>query len=125
MDFDRFEDKWPAYREGEGFRDKIQYDELQKEKSEMPRARWVWVICLLVGAAGKWLNWPSLEILGTCAFLIAIQAMDILVRILQKTQELRIEVELLKGSIRENRWETIQGNERIVRSLEAPATEQR
>lgn len=117
MDFKQFEEHWPPFSEGEPFRDKSKYDELHKERSSMPRGRWVWMICLLVAAVGGSLGWSTVAIFGTCGILIAIQAMDILVRILQKTQDLRIEVELLKGSIRENRWQSIDHRERIVNAL--------
>ena len=123
MDFERFEDKYPAHLEGEGFRNRFRFDDLHKEKSEMPRGRWVWVICLLVGATGRALEWSTTAILGTCAALIAIQAMDILVKILQKTQELRIEIELIKGSIRENRWEGIRNRDQILNARKGSCDE--
>lgn len=120
MDFQQFEEHWPPFSEGEPFRDKSKYNELHKERSNMPRGRWVWVVCLLVAAVGGSLGWSSVAILGTCGILIVDQAMDILVRILQKPQELRIEVELLKGSIRENRWQAIQAQEQIVSAISGP-----
>lgn len=104
MKFDQFNESWPDWREGQTFADKPKLEQLRKEQKNLPTGRWLWAGIPIAIAIGRYSDWSSVEILGACAALGLFEVVDLLTRIIRQNHELRMEVEGLKGSIRENRW---------------------
>lgn len=104
MKFDQFNESWPDWREGETFANKLKIEQLRKDHKNLPTGRWLWAGIPIAIGIGKYSGWSTVEILGACGTLALFEVVDLLTRIIRQNHELRIEVESLRGSIRENRW---------------------
>lgn len=118
MKFEEFEGYWPADREGESFANKFRIEDLRKEEKTLPTGRWLWGGILLVAAASKFFDfsWQTAVMIG--ALLCIFEIINLLSRVIRQNHELRVEIENIKGSIRENRWTLLGRHENVMRALD-------
>lgn len=118
MNFDQFHDSWPDFREGETFSNRSRIEYLHKEAKNLPSGRWLWVAIPLAAGLGKFMGWNPIDIIGACGALALFEIVDLLTRILKQNQEIKLEVELLKGGIRENRWVSASNHAIAMKTIE-------
>lgn len=106
MNFEEFEQMWPDHAEGESKSNKWRLHFLEEERKSLPTGRWVWAGVPVTLATVRFFEGSGALAVGCAGLLLAFEIIDLLVRLLRKNHEILHQIELVKGSARENRWAT-------------------
>lgn len=120
MEQNQFEDTWPGFTEGEGRADRAKLLLLEQERKALPDGKWVWLGVPIAMGIARFSGGSWAVAFGCAGLVIAFEVTDLLRRSLAASLAIKVEIEYLKGSIRENRWIAVTNRDALFDTRHRP-----